>query len=642
MTENACVRACLRLLRVFGAATIAVQTSGCGSSSFVRQQYTKSEYRIPMRDGVSLFTAVYVPKDASASNRYPILLKRTPFSIAPYGTDAYPKTIAPNEFMMRDRYIVVYQDIRGRYMSEGKFVMMRPFVADSIKTRDPKAVDEASDTYDTITWLLAHVPGNNGRVGLWGSSYAGFLATMGALSRHPAVVVASPQAPATDSYFEDFHHNGALTQGYFYSYPVFGIDPPGPTTADWWLPKMISDGTSDDYHFQLALGPLKNTTARYYHDNWFWQDIVAHPNYDGYWQSRAVPPAMTGMRGGILVVGGWFDAENLYGPLAVYKALKKQDSAAKPTLVMGPWRHRGWERSNIVHSVHGDIYFGDSLETKYQRNVEAPYFRAYLKGDGTTDLPEALIFDTGRKQWRRFSQWPASAATTQRYYFHADSSLSPNASAAAHRSSSYVSDPANPVPSRCHGQTVEDGTLYQYMSDDQRCDRSRPNVLAFETEPLAADVTLGGELWARLHVSTTGTDADYVVKLIDVYPAGEADSPYRPDTSVHYAGYEQLVRGEIMRARFRKSFASPEPLHPDQITPVSFRLQDVLHTFRAGHRIMVQVQSSWFPAFDRNPQHYVPNIYDAEASDFVKATERVWVDAQEPSYLKVQVLPPAP
>jgi putative CocE/NonD family hydrolase len=557
------------------------------------------------------------------------------FSVAPYD-DAYPKVLGPNAYVMHDKYIFAYQDIRGRYMSEGTFVMLRPFIADSIKARDPRATDEASDTYDTITWLLGHVPHTNGRVGQWGTSYGGFLALMGALSRHPALAVTSAQAPATDMFFEDFHHNGALTQSYFYAYPVFGVRRPVPTTANWWASKMISDGLSEDYAFQLGLGPLAATTSRYYKDDWFWQDIINHPNYDEYWQSRAVPSVLTGIHGPMLIVGGWFDAEDLYGPLTAYKTIKARDSAANVTLVMGPFRHNGWEARNVVHTVHGDIYVGDSLATKFQRDVEAPYYRAYLKGNGKTDLPAVLLFDTGRKQWRTFQSWPAHDATTTRYYFHADSSLSATTPIEAHSALAYVSDPAHPVPSRCTGPTIEDGTLYHYMSDDQRCERSRPDVLTFETAPLTQAVTLGGEIWARLNVSTTGTDADYVAKLIDVYPPTEPDSPFEPNKTVHYAGYEQLVRGEIMRARFRQSFANPEPMQPDQITPVSFRLQDVLHTFGPGHRIMVQLQSSWFPAFDRNPQHYVPNIYQADSSDFVRATERIWVDRAEPSYLEVQ------
>jgi uncharacterized protein len=611
-------------------------------SAFVRNQYTKFEYRIPMRDGVNLFTIVYVPKDASDANRYPIIFKRTPYSVAPYGPDNYLRFVAPSAFMMRDKYIVAYQDIRGRYMSEGTFVMNRPFIADSIKARNPKAVDDASDTYDTITWLLAHIPNNNGRVGQWGISYPGGLATLGALSRHPALLVSSPQAPVTDSYFEDFHHNGVLTQGYFYAYPVFGINPPAPTSENWWLPAMVKVGEPDDYAFQLALGPLKNTTQQFYKDNLLWQDIIAHPNYDDFWSSRSTLPVLTGVHHHMLVVGGWFDAENLYGVLETYKALKKRDPDAPATLVMGPFRHGGWEARNVVHTVHGDIYFGDSLETKFQRDVEAPYFHAVLKGDGKTDLPAALLFDTGKKQWRNFSAWPATEATQQKYYFHADGSLTTSAPTSAHTSMSYVSDPSKPVPSRCLVPTMEDLTLYHYMSDDQRCDRSREDVLTFETEPLTEPVTLGGEIWARLKVSTTGTDADYVVKLIDVYPPDEPDSPYEPNNNIHYGGYEQLVRGEIMRARFRNSFSHPVPMQPGVVTPVSFRLQDVLHTFRPGHRIMVQVQSSWFPAFDRNPQKYVPNIYQADATDFIKATEQLWVDRTEPSYLDVQVVPSAP
>ncbi len=630
LIRSLCLLLCL-------AATAHAQDS---DSAFVRAQYTKFEYQIPMRDGVNLFTIVYVPKDASDGNRYPILLQRTPYSVAPYGPDKYRNFVSPNPFLMRDKYIVAYQDMRGRYMSEGKFEMVRPLLADSVKARNPKATDEASDTYDTIAWLLAHIPSNNGRVGQWGISFPGGLASMGAVSRHPALVASSPQAPVTDSYFEDFHHNGALTQGYFYAYPIFGVDRPGPTSEDWWLPHMVQDGLPDDYAFQLALGPLKTTTAKYYPNDRLWRDvIIAHPNYDTYWQSRAVPPRLTGIHHAVMVVGGWFDAENLYGALKTYKTIKAQDPDAKVSIVMGPFRHGGWEAHHVVHTVHGDIYFGDSLETKFQRDVEAPFFHANLKGDGKTDLPEALMFDTGRKNWRSFSRWPAPDATARRYYFQTDGALTSRAPTAAHARLSYVSDPAKPVPSRCIVPTIEEFTMYQYMSDDQRCDRSREDVLTFETGPLTQDVTLGGEIWARLQVSTTGTDADYVVKLIDVYPPNEPDSPYEPNSNIHYGGYEQLVRGEIMRARYRKSFVTPEPMKPGEITPVSFRLQDVLHTFRAGHRIMVQVQSSWFPAFDRNPQHYVPSIYQAGASDFVKATQSLWMDRQEPSYLEVQVVP---
>jgi putative CocE/NonD family hydrolase len=621
--------------------SLLAQAPEVPDSVFVREHYTKHEYRIPMRDGTHLFTIAYVPRDASAANRYPMVMQRTCYSVAPYGPDAYPRTLGPDRFMTREQYIFVYQDVRGRYMSEGEFVNARPFVPDSVKAHDSRAVDEASDTYDTIDWLLKNVPENNGKVGQWGISYPGFYASMGALSRHPALVASSPQAPVTDFFFEDFHHNGALTQGYFYAYPIFGIPRPGPTTENWWMPefqKITAHGIPDDYFYQLALGPLKNTTERFYKDNSLWQEIVAHPNYDAFWQARAVPPDLRGVKHAVMVVGGWFDAEDLYGPLAVYETLRKYDPQAKATIVMGPFRHGGWAARNVTHTLHGDIYFGDSLETRFQRDVEAPFFRAHLKGDGSTGLPEALMFDTGRKEWERFDRWPAPAAATREYYFHADGSLTTRAPAESRASLDYPSDPLKPVPSRCTEPTIQGLTLYQYMSDDQRCFTSRPDVLVFQTDTLRDDVTFGGEITAKLKVSTTGTDADFVVKLIDVYPPETPDSPYQPDTNVHMGGYQQLVRGEIMRGRFRKSFAAPEPFRPGQVTDVDVRLQDVLHTFRKGHRIMVQVQSSWFPAFDRNPQRYVPNIYEADARDFVRATQRVWVDRTAASGIQVQVL----
>jgi putative CocE/NonD family hydrolase len=341
----------------------------------------------------------------------------------------------------------------------------------------------------------------------------------------------------------------------------------------------------------------------------------------------------------VLVVGGWFDAEDLYGPLAVYKTLRTFDSAATTRIVMGPFRHGGWAQRDIVHSVHGDLYFGDSLEIKFQRDVEAPFFRAYLKNHGQVDLPNALMFDTGRKRWERFGRWPSPNAIRRTYYFHADGSLTTTVPGEERASLAYQSDPGKPVPSRCGKPTIEDLTLYHYMSDNQRCFTARPDVLVFQTGVLREDVTVGGEIIAKLHVSTTRTDADFVVKLIDVYPPDTPDSPYQPDTSVHLGGYQQLVRGEIMRGRFRKSFATPEPFTPNQVTPVAFPLQDVLHTFKRGHRIMVQVQSSWFPLFDRNPQKYVPNIYEAKSSDFIVATQRVWVGRGAASGIEVQVLP---
>ncbi|HET7457104.1 MAG TPA: CocE/NonD family hydrolase [Gemmatimonadaceae bacterium] len=625
----------------FAAASLPAQAPEVPDSTFVRANYTKHEYYVPMRDGVRLFTAVYVPNDASPSRTYPIVIQRTPFSVAPYGPDAYAAAIAPDRFMMRDKYIVVYQDVRGRYMSEGTFANVRPLLTDAERARDRRATDESTDTYDTIDWLLRKIAYNNGRVGQWGISYAGFYAAQGAVSRHPALVASSPQAPVSDFFFEDFHHNGALTQGYFYAYPIFGIPTGGPRTDAWWAPAMIGEGDSDAYGFQLSLGPLQNTTARYYHDNLLWREIVSHPNYDEYWRARAVPPRLTGVRHAVLSVGGWFDTEDPRGALAVYEAIEKSSPAAHNTVVMGPFAHRGWAARGVERTVHGDIYFGDSLATKYQRDVEARFFRHWLKEPAGADrgLPDALMFDTGRKQWRDFARWPAANAIPRRLFFHADGSLSSDMPAEPRAFAEYVSDPRKPVPSSCPMPTISGDDMYQYMRDDQRCFASRPDVLVFTTGPLAADVTIGGEIMAHLFASTTGSDADYVVKVIDVYPADEPDSPFRPNANVHYAGYQQLVRAEIMRARFRKSFARPEPMVPNRVEEVAFSLPDVLHTFRKGHRIMVQVQSSWFPAFDRNPQTFVPSIYTATERDFVKATERISVGRAQPSYVEVQVLP---
>jgi len=676
----------LRTIPTFVLAAITL--CACASaqepdSVFARRNYVKHEYRIPMRDGVKLFTVVYVPRDASAQHTYPMLMERTCYSIAPYGRDEYPRVIGPDPFTMRDKYIVVYQDVRGRYMSEGTFVNVRPFVPDSIKARDSTAVDEASDTYDTIAWLLKNVPYNSGLIGQWGISYPGFYTTMGALSGHPALVAASPQAPVTNFYFEDFHHDGALTQGYFYTYPVFGVQHPHPTTENWWMPEMQRvlgtvgqsgggffggatriRGLPDDYDYQLSLGPLRNTTERFYKDNFFWQEIVHHPNYDAFWQARAVGPdiaehmATGAPMPAVLAVGGWFDAEDLYGPLKVHRTVQANDPRHFNGLVEGPFRHGGWAHRGIVHTVHGDIYFGDSLETRFQRDVEAKFFRHFLKdrGRGDVGLPNALIFDTGKKEWDSFSAWPPTGVSKKDLYLNSGETLSfdpPRAAVAGAAAegdtregtaaySQYVSDPSEPEASRCRIPTIQGLTMYQYMSDDQRCFDNDRGVALFETPPLDHDVTLAGPIEAKLVVSTSTDASDYVVKLIDVYPMDEEDSPFRPDTTVHYAGYQQLVRGEIMRGRYRESFSDPKPFQPGRPTRVDFRLQDVLHTFRKGHRIMVQVQSTWFPAFDRNPQRYVPNIYEATKDDFVIATERVYHTPDRASHLEVGVLPEKP
>ncbi|MEO5816793.1 MAG: CocE/NonD family hydrolase [Gemmatimonadaceae bacterium] len=638
----AMVAACLVRADVVFTAP-AAQRDAVPDSVYVRQHYLKRILRIPMRDGAQLFTVAYVPRDAAPARRYPIILERTPFSVAHYGEDAYPATLGPDPFMLRDGYIFVVQEVRGRYMSGGTFENVRPLLDDAARARDPRATDEVTDAHDTIDWLLAHVDGNNGRVGLLGISYGGFYAAAAAVSHHPAIAAMSLQAPVTDFYFEDFHHNGALVQGSFYAYPVFGVTRRAPTATHWWLPayaRVAEHGMEADYRYQLALGPLANITQRFYGDNTLWRDVIAHPNYDAFWQARALLPHLRGIAHPVLVVGGWFDAENLYGALGTYRTLRAQSPAAQLTLVMGPWGHRDWGARDVVHSVHGDLYFGDSLETRFQREVEAPFFRTHLKSGNHDDaLPGSLLFDTGRKQWVAAKDWPLGSAVRRSFYFHRDGSLRTSAPTEPSAFVPYTSDPRKPVPTRCAGATIEDGRLYHYMSDDQRCFSSRPDVVTFATDTLERDVTFSGSITARIALSTTGSDADVVVKLVDVYPPNEPNHPFQRDDTLHLAGYQQLVRGEIMRARFRRSFTTPEPLRSGEVTEVAFTLPDVMHTFRKGHRIMVQVQGSWFPLFDRNPQRYVPNLYTASARDFVSAQQRIWVSASAASRIEADILP---
>lgn len=631
----------LTLLLGGAGALAAQQPAAASDSAYVAEHYVKREERIPMRDGVRLYTVVYAPRDATPGHRYPVLLQRTPFPVGPYGPGTYPQTLGPSGFALRDGYIFVNQEVRGRYLSEGTFENVRPLLDDSLRRRDPRATDESTDAYDTIEWLVRNLPAHDGRVGLLGVSYGGYYAAAASLSGHPAIVASSLQAPVMDFFFEDFHHNGALLQGHFYAYPVFGVPRPEPTASHWWLPEYLrvtAHGMGDDYAYQLGLGPLRDVTARIYPENLWWREMVAHPNYDAFWRARSMVPRLSRVTHPVLVVGGWFDAENLWGTLAAYRGLR-ESGRANVSLAMGPFGHRGWAARGVAHTTHGDLYFGDSLETAYQRDVEAAFFRAHLKGAGAAPAG-ALVFDTGRRAWVRFDRWPAPEAARRDYFLRAGGTLAASAPAGRPAFVEYASDPNHPVPSRCSGQTIEDGVLSGYMSADQRCFASRPDVAVFQTGTLDEDVTFGGEITARLWVSTTGTDADFVVKLIDVYPPAGPGDPPRPDTTVQLGGYQQLVRGEIMRGRFRESFSAPTPFQPNRVTRVEVRLPDVFHTFRKGHRLMVQVQSSWFPLFDRNPQRYVPSIYEAREGDFIRATHRIWTGPETASRLEAQVLPP--
>ncbi|MEZ0609216.1 CocE/NonD family hydrolase [Fibrella sp. WM1] len=592
----------------------------------VREQYQKFEYNVPMRDGVKLYTAVYVPRDASAQRTYPLLMQRTCFGLAPYGPDQYRTALGPSPTLQADGYIFVYQDVRGRWASEGRWTNMTPLIdGNKRSTSGQRRVDESTDTYDTIEWLLTHLKHHNGRVGLWGASYAGFYAIAGAVNAHPALKATSPQAPIADFFREDMHHNGAFTQLALLAYPLFGEGPPQPTTKPWFADALIDTGTQTEFGWHKSLGPLTNA-QRYLARNTFWQQTVAHPNYDAFWQQRNILPHLHRVRPAVLVIGGWFDAENLYGPLSIYKTLTMPQSQTNPMLVMGPFGHRGWTQET-GHTLHNDLYFGDSLATHYQRTLEAPFFRHYLKGtgDGKTGLPKICLYDTGQKRWQTFAQWPLSNSRRLRWHLAPSGQLTGALTDPA-GFREYVSDPANPVPYTEATLTAEPdfSALFSYMSADQRFASTRPDVLTFLTGPLTENLTVGGEISVRLHVSTTGTDADWIVKLIDVYPSDEPNHPFLPNPKTQLANYQQLVRGDVQRSRFRRSFAKPEPLTPRQGTDITFRLPDVLHTFKKGHRVMVQVQSSWFPLIDRNPQTFVRTIYKAKPTDFRSARHRLY------------------
>ena len=631
--------------------TTSVFAQPTTTGNYVRDNYQKFEYKMPMRDGTKLHTTVYVPKDASATMKYPFLMQRTCYSVAPYGPDTYPNSVGPSGTLMRDKYIFVYQDVRGRWASEGTWTNMTPNLPDpvvaakknkkakssssqpTISTPGTGSPDESSDTYDTIEWLLKNVPNNNGRVGQWGISYPGFYTAASLPDAHPALKAASPQAPVSDFFFDDFHHNGAFIQAYLFTYPVFGIQHPAPTTKAWYDDAFIKTGSKDGFQFQYDLGPLKNV-QKYYKDNFYWQETIDHPNYDQFWQQRSIIPHLKNVRPAVMTVGGWFDAEDLYGPLNIYKTIEKNNPGTYNTLVMGPFGHGRWSHET-GHTMHSNIYFGDSIATFYQRNIEAKFFNSFLKGagDGKTGLPEAYLFNTGRNEWRTFDKWPAPTAQTVAFRLASNGQLAQDGSS-SNDYSEFVSDPMKPVPYTEDITTTQGFTPFNYMSEDQRFAGRRPDVLVFQTDVLTEDLTLGGEIMAKLKVSTTGTDADWVVKLVDVYPPDEPNNAYMPNKNITLGNYEQMVRSEAMRGRFRHSFEKPEPFKPGEITDVNFRLQDVLHTFKKGHRVMIQVQSTWFPLIDRNPQTYVDNIFRADAKDFQKATHRVY----DNSVIEVQVL----
>jgi putative CocE/NonD family hydrolase len=606
----------------------------------VKAHYTKYEYRIAMRDGVHLFTSVYVPKDTSHS--YPFLIDRTPYSVSPYGVDSYRKQLGPSPDFDKAGYIFVFQDVRGRYMSEGTFIEMRPHIDDKKSKQD---VDDSSDLYDTIDWLLKNVPNNNGKAGIWGISYPGFFTSASMIDSHPALKAASPQAPMTDLFMgDDAYHGGAFMLAANFEFYVYfkpqqnpQLPPKGRSQFDW--------GTKSAYDFYLNAGSISNLSKYLGGASALWDDQVHHDTYDAYWKARNLAPHMKNIHCAVLTVGGWFDAEDLFGPFATFHSVDEKNPGIFNALVVGPWVHGGWARYEGKHL--GRVEFASDTGEYYRKNIVFPFFEQNLKGNGEGKLPKAYVFETGTNVWRQYSAWPPKNRESKTLYFQPGGGLSFDAPRSdATEFDEYVSDPAKPVP------FVDYAALevpQEYMVSDQRFADSRTDVVVYQTPPLEEDVTIAGPISPKLFVSTSGTDSDFDVKLVDVYPAdypadkkedGEEEEKLRkdvPEPEFTMSGYQQLVRGEPFRGKFRHSFEKPEPFTPGKVEEISFSMQDVNHTFRRGHRIMVQVQSSWFPLTDRNPQTFV-NIPDAKPSDFVKATERVYHSRQQSSGLVVGVL----
>ncbi len=610
----------LRLLSLLAFAPLAFPQG----SEYVKAHYTKYEYQIPMRDGKRLFTSVYVPKDQAV--KYPIMLSRTPYSVAPYGEDKYKSDLGPSPLFGKDGFIFVYQDVRGRMMSEGEFVNMTPHK--DIK-RGPQDIDESSDTYDTIDWLVKNIPNNNGRVGTWGISYPGFYTAAGMIDAHPAHKAASPQAPITDWFTgDDFHRNGALYLPHAFNFlATFGKPRPEPTNKSR---ATFEHGTPDGYNYFLKLGPLYNANEKIFKNEIaFWNDMMRHGSYDEFWQSRNLRPHIRNIKPAVMTVGGWFDTENLYGSLQVYQNTERSSPGAYNILVMGPWVHGGWSRSN--GESLGAIKFNDKTAVFYREKIELPFFQHFLKEKPDPKLPEAYVFETGTNVWRLQDAWPPKNARPRELYLQAGGRLSFTAPKEAGAFDEYISDPAKPVP---YVLDISNAMTKEHMVADQRFAATRPDVLVYETEVLTEDLTFAGPIKPVLHVSTSGTDSDWIVKVIDVYP----DDIDAAGAEGKLGGYQQLLRGEVFRGKFRNSFEKPEPFEPGVPAKVAYSMNDVYHTFRRGHKVMVQIQSSWFPIVDRNPQKFL-DINNAKEADFQKATERVYRSRELPSRIGVLVLP---
>jgi putative CocE/NonD family hydrolase len=607
---------------------------------FVRENYTKFEQMVPMRDGIKLFTSVYVPKDVFTDGRtYPILMQRTGYGVAPYGIEQYRANLGPSDLFAREKFIFVYQDVRGRYMSEGEYIVIRPHKP--VKS-GPKDVDESTDTYDTVEWLIHNLPGNTGKVGMYGISQPGFYVSAGMIDAHPALVAVAPQAPVTDYYMgDDSYHNGAFMLAHRFSFYMgfhlrTGDPAPPPTTAPFQF------GTPDGYDFYLQMGSLANADEKYFkHQQPLWNLNVEHTTYDEVWQSRAIWRHLKNIKPAVMLVGGWYDTEDPQGLLRQHEFMEKNGPPAVDMLVMGPWNHGGFARGDGDRL--GNMNFGSKTGVYYRERIELPFFLYYLKGRGDGKFPKAWVFQTGVNQWRKFEEWPPAAAKSTTVYLDAKGKLAWQQPVEL-GFDEYLSDPNRPVP---YVDGLATRVVNSYMTEDQRFAATRPDVLVYKSEVLDHDVAVFGPVSVDLKVSTTGTDSDFVVKLIDVLPndmpdynapAAPAPTPGAPAAPVVslMGGYQQLVRGEPFRGKFRKSFEKPVPFEPGKPDRIAFAVPDIAHTFRAGHRIMVQIQSSWFPLTDRNPQKFM-EIPKALSTDFVKATERVYFGGADGSRISFRV-----
>lgn len=610
------------LLSSFGA--LAQPLTPQQQAEYVKANYTKYEYRIPMRDGKHLFTSVYIPKDTRES--YPVLLTRTPYSCAPYGVDRYRPSLGPSEQFLKSHYIFVCQDVRGRYLSEGVFVEMTPHIPNK---RSPQQIDEASDTYDTLEWLSRHLPNYNGRAGIYGISYPGFYAAAGMIDAHPTLKAASPQAPVVDLFRgDDAYHNGAFyLAANFGFYAFFGKKKTEPQLPDPNA-RRFDFASSDGYDFYLKLGSLANADEKYFkRESEYWTDLLKHTTYDEFWKSRDISAHVKNITPAVLTVGGWFDAEDLQGPLRLHQSLGKLSPTTSHTLVMGPWVHGGWARGDGDRL--GNVTFGAKNSLWFRENVEFPFFEHHLKGKKDPELSSAIVFESGSNRWRRFPSWPPPGEA-KRLYFQPNGKLSFTAPSTRDASDDYTADPRKPVPFVSY-TTID--MAQEYMVSDQRFAASRTDVLTYATDVLDQDIVLAGPIEPHLFLSSTATDADYIVKLIDVYPDDFPD-PTPNTMRLAMGGYQQLVRGEPFRAKFREGFDKTVAITPNKPFELSFAMPDICHTFRRGHRIMVQIQSSWFPLVDRNPQKFL-DIPNAKAEDFVPATHRLLRDAAHPSNIAV-------